>query len=415
MSVSIDELWSNILKDNSSNNASLKNKRVVLLGDNLSGRKTLITKLRGDEKETHRGHGLGYDYINVTGKDDEEFGCLTIFTIDPSAPMRAQLKAALPTKESLQESIIIITVDLSRPWSVIKSLELWIGEIKAHRDEWIRLSAADRNQMDEDLQNKWLKAAQCEEVNDSTLNESLGIEIIVAALKSDSLQTILNDEGMKEAHADYLQFLLRQQCLKLGSALLYCSVKEIRTIETLKAYILQTLFEIDSEILAPRGVSREALFLPLGWDTEKRINLLKEGTEFPEEIVEPKQRSVVLEHELTAEDEQQSLMKVEEILENIASRGSNPASTTLNKSRLNSSVQSPIPAQLPRPVGTSTPSSATGTPRLITPGGPAPTAANERMLADFFNQLLLKKGPGGTTPKGASPSMNPTSKSTPKS
>ena len=50
MSVSIDELWSNILKDNSSNNASLKNKRVVLLGDNLSGRKTLITKLRGDEK-----------------------------------------------------------------------------------------------------------------------------------------------------------------------------------------------------------------------------------------------------------------------------------------------------------------------------------------------------------------------------
>ena len=42
--------------------------------------------------------------------------------------------------------------------------------------------------MDEDLQNKWLKAAQCEEVNDSTLNESLGIEIIVAALKSDSLQ-----------------------------------------------------------------------------------------------------------------------------------------------------------------------------------------------------------------------------------
>ena len=50
MSVSIDELWSNILKDNSSNNASLKHKRVVLLGDNLSGRKTLITKLRGDEK-----------------------------------------------------------------------------------------------------------------------------------------------------------------------------------------------------------------------------------------------------------------------------------------------------------------------------------------------------------------------------
>lgn len=43
-------------------------------------------------------------------------------------------------------------------------------------------------------------------------------------------------------------------------------------------------------MLTPRGVSREALFLPMGWDTEKRINLLKEGPELPDEIVQPKQR-----------------------------------------------------------------------------------------------------------------------------
>ena len=35
------------------------------------------------------------------------------------------------------------------------------------------------------LQEKWMKAAQCEELNDLTLTENLGIEIIVAALKSD--------------------------------------------------------------------------------------------------------------------------------------------------------------------------------------------------------------------------------------
>lgn len=51
MSVSIDELWSTILQDsNSSNSANLLNKRVIILGDNLSGRKTLISKLCNDDK-----------------------------------------------------------------------------------------------------------------------------------------------------------------------------------------------------------------------------------------------------------------------------------------------------------------------------------------------------------------------------
>ncbi len=66
--------------------------------------------------------------------------------------------------------------------------------------------------------------------------------------------------------------------------------KEPRTIETLKAYLLQNLFAIESDQLTPRGVSREALFIPLGWDTDKRIQLLKEGPELPTNIVAPRQR-----------------------------------------------------------------------------------------------------------------------------
>ena len=44
--------------------------------------------------------------------------------------MRAQFKAALPDVESLKESIIIIAVDLARPWTAIKSLNQWVKEIK---------------------------------------------------------------------------------------------------------------------------------------------------------------------------------------------------------------------------------------------------------------------------------------------
>ena len=51
MSVSIDELWATILQDkNSVGTSALKNRRVVIIGDSLSGRKTLIAKLISEEK-----------------------------------------------------------------------------------------------------------------------------------------------------------------------------------------------------------------------------------------------------------------------------------------------------------------------------------------------------------------------------
>ena len=63
---------------------------IKLLGDNLTGRRTLISKIINDDKDPYRGHGLSYEYINITGKDEEECGCLSFITVDPSAPIRAQ-------------------------------------------------------------------------------------------------------------------------------------------------------------------------------------------------------------------------------------------------------------------------------------------------------------------------------------
>ena len=65
-------------------------KLTKILGDNLTGRRTLISKIINDDKDPYRGHGLSYEYINITGKDEEECGCLSFITVDPSAPIRAQ-------------------------------------------------------------------------------------------------------------------------------------------------------------------------------------------------------------------------------------------------------------------------------------------------------------------------------------
>ena len=111
----------------------------LCLGDNLTGRRTLIAKLTGDESDPVRLHGLSYEYISVTGKDDEDVGCLSFLTIDPAAPIRAQFTAAIGDAEQLGNSLIVIALDFSKPWTVIESLQRWVKEIKAHRDEWLRI------------------------------------------------------------------------------------------------------------------------------------------------------------------------------------------------------------------------------------------------------------------------------------
>ena len=101
-----------------------------------------------------------------------------------------------------------------------------------------------------------------------------------------------------------------------------------------------------------------------------------------------------------------------------ASAATAAAHTATMKSQL-AGLKSSSPGQqnLPRP-STNTPSSSQklsaaaaslgqAAPGQATPGGAAPNQANERMLADFFNQLLLKNGPTGRTPKaGSTPSTN---------
>ncbi|CBY10912.1 unnamed protein product [Oikopleura dioica] len=405
--MSIDELWATILKQSSPSTAVSSSKTVVFLGDSLCGKRTLLSKFCGQDGEIYRGHGLGYDYLPVKSKDDDDLGQLSIYSIDAAAPLRAQIKAALPNKSTLEDSIIVIAVDLSKPWLVLECLAKWIKEVKEHKDQWLELSGGERNDMADNFQKKWLKAGQFEELPEGALSDNLGVEIVVVGLKSDALQGVLNDEGMTEKHADLLQFQLRKKCLEIGASLIYASVKEPRTVETLKAYVLKRLYDVESDILQARGVSREALFIPIGWESEKRVNLLQEGAGLPDEIPIPQQKIYNFEQEIEPEDEQKSLQRVAEILEQAASK--NPtAAAAMTKSRLNSSASaSPGGAQLPRPSAAGLNASISGSPGGKMGAMPSPGSGqhSERMLADFFNQLLLKKGPAGAanSPKPGTP------------
>jgi len=65
-------IWASILRDvKSSTKKAPATKSLVVLGDNESGRTTLVAKLQGNE-DPKRGAGLEYHYIDV--KDDDRDG-----------------------------------------------------------------------------------------------------------------------------------------------------------------------------------------------------------------------------------------------------------------------------------------------------------------------------------------------------
>ena len=77
-----------------------------------------------------RSVSFSFSLLMIINKDDDELGQLSIYSIDAAAPLRAQVKAALPDKKALEDSIIVIAVDLSKPWLVLECLSKWIKEVK---------------------------------------------------------------------------------------------------------------------------------------------------------------------------------------------------------------------------------------------------------------------------------------------
>ena len=102
-----------------------------------------------------------------------------------------------------------------------------------------------------------------------------------------------------------------------GAALIYTSVKENKNIDLVYKYIVQKLYGFPYKIPAV-VVEKDAVFIPAGWDNDKKIGILHENFQtlkaednFEDIITKPPVRKFVHEKEIVAEDDQVFLMKLQ--------------------------------------------------------------------------------------------------------
>jgi len=160
------------------------------------------------------------------------------------------------------------------------------------------------------------------DVPKGVLTTNLGVPIIVVVCKTESFEFIEKEYRYDDMHFDFIQLRLRSFCLEYGAALVYTSVKEKKNVDLLYKYITHLLLNTDFKESA-QTVEKDHVFVPIGWDLQPKINIIKEQNKkvphededygaiiFVPNTIKKKERAKVF-HTSAAEDDQEFLVKLQ--------------------------------------------------------------------------------------------------------
>lgn len=410
------KIWSSILQQVRQTDTKKlpANKSILVLGDNETGKTSLIAKMAGLEVPK-KGSSLEYNFIEVRDEYRDDATKLGAWILDGDVRNTRLLKFAL-TEENFENSCCLLVASMSQPWNIMRSLETWANVLEKHIES-LSLKPSRLKQCKQELTLKFLNyVASTDEaegklvaglnqskisdldhskdgLNDSqyvdanesvtsvrelggdALSRNLGIDIVVVITKTDHISVLEKDHDYTEETFDFIQQAIRKFCLQLGAALFYVSAKINKNCDLLHKYLAHRIYDLPFKAQAS-VVERDAIFVPAGWDNEKKISILYDNirsvspdTDYEDFILErlssgPTQRDV----EITVESDQDFLLRMQ---------------NDLTKQTPPSLPSAPSPVQARQNIS--------GNPIDAQPSG-------EGVLQNFFNSLLSK---GRTMPPGA--------------
>lgn len=430
-----ENLWASVLSEvQTSRNSQLPaSKSLLVLGDKESGKTTLIAKLQGNE-DPKKGAGLEYGYIDVRDEYRDDHTRLGHWILDGDAEHSNLLRFSL-TEENFTDTTVLLCVAMTTPWNIMDQLRNWATILQDHIDK-LTLTAEKTKKLQNENKRRWqsyvepgdevetgsptkrisrtldpndLDPEELVPLPEGTLSRNLGLDLIVVVTKTDCMSDLERDYDYKEEHFDFIQQSIRHFCLTFGASLFYTSVKEDKNCDLLYKYLVHRIYRFPFKTPA-LVVEKDAVFIPAGWDSEKKIAILCENMHsirpdqyYTDVIAKPIVRKSTNNRdvEVTAEDEQQFLVRQQQYLQ----QGAPPTGPTIAGASLPPSIQ-----KTPDRKSVGSPG-VQGSPRKNTdlgnPGVGPGSNASEGVLANFFNSLLSKKsgqpGSPGAQIKAAGP------------
>merc|ERR1719381_79577 len=418
-----ENLWSSLLGEVQTSRTSQlpTSKSLLVLGDKESGKTTLIAKLQGNE-DPKKGSGLEYGYIDVRDEYREDHTRLSHWILDGDSAHANLLNFAL-TEKNYEDTTVLINVAMTTPWNMMDQLQNWASLLQDHIDK-LRLTAEQVKGLQAASWRRWqlytepgdeLEAAssptkrtsrtivgekeeELEALPEGTLARNLGLDLVVVVTQTDYMSDLEKDFDYKDEHYDFIQQAVRKFCLQYGASLFYTSVKEDKNCDLLYKYLVHRIYHFPFKTPA-LVVEKDAVFIPAGWDNDKKIAILYENMHsvrpdqyYTDVIARP--MSVLgrrsgsaaggqpREVEVVAEEEQMFLSRQQQYLaQGLPPSQGQPMPPGVQKTPDRKVVGSP---------------GVQGSPKKIDPSAVKPGAAttSEGVLANFFNSLLSKKTGG---------------------
>lgn len=407
-----ENLWSAILSEVQTQSSTKlpSNKSVLVLGDNASGKTTLIAKLQGVE-DPKKGSGLEYAYIDVRDEYRDDVTRLGVWILDGDPGHTNLLKYAL-NESNYAHTLVILTLSMTTPWSWVDQLEHWIKMLDDHI-AGLKIDPEERQQCRQRLVTVW--QSYCDTIDEldpgspikrtnrlssvdddldalplpeGVLTTNLGLDVVVVVTKTDYMTTLEKELDYRDEHFDFMQQWIRRFCLVYGASLFYTSVKEDKNCDLLYKYLTHRIYGLPFRTPA-LIVEKDAVLIPAGWDNMKKINILYENMQsckpddyYNDIIAQPPSRKTVSnrEIEVQTEEEQAFLSRQLQLLQQgqTPTRGESPM-------RSQNSAGGKTSPRTPGSAG------AQGSPKKVDGKLNPGTPSGEGVLANFFNSLLHKK------------------------
>lgn len=336
------------------------NKTLIVLGNDETGKTTLISKLANNDSSITKGAGLEYNFLDIRDEYREESTKLGVWILDGDLDYVNLLSFAI-SESNFGNTCCLIVASMDQPWNIMNSLERWADVLNRHI-ELMGISEAKLKQSKQKLALKFLNYVspsdeaeaklvasksndlRLSDVSSSTINASsstvhpndpqlddntdgldlsvdalknnLGIPIIVVITKTDCMSALEKDYDYNEETFDFIQQAIRKFCLRYGAALFYVSTKTNTNCELLHKYLAHCIYDLPFKNPAS-VIAKESIFVPAGWDNQKKIEILNENIQnsadedFNNCIIEPeKPQQASTEVEFVIEDDHSFLARL---------------------------------------------------------------------------------------------------------
>ncbi|XP_054162173.1 cytoplasmic dynein 1 light intermediate chain 2-like [Oppia nitens] len=403
-------IWSSILRQvQTGSTARLPaNKSVVVLGEKDAGKSSLIAKLQGSS-ESRKGTGLEYHPLLIRDEDRDDQTQCGVWILDGNFEKSSPLLRFAINEQTLPDTTVVLVTSWTKPWEMIANLEKW-SEVLRNHIQTLDLKPEVLNTYKNQIIKRYQEyKAPVDDVMSSvsldeniisvdTVCDTLGMDVLVVITKSDYMSTLEKEYYYKEEMFDFIQQSVRQFCLKIGAGLVFVSVKTGRNCDLLYRYLCHRIYGLDFQTPA-QVVDKDALFVPIGWDNDRKISILYENmhsvspdNDYNDVIARPIVPPVpYYEFTANADNDQEFLRQIQTMLGQETTRFS---STEANGSNHMTPVQPKTTADFRRTPIRSPSNKSGNESNNNTPDG-------QGVLKSFFEGLLIRKSGGTPSPRSA--------------